>query len=203
MWERWNGWTPEKGFENPGMNSFNHYAFGAVGEWIYNNVAGIQTDTVAFKHIVIHPRPGGGLTHAGMTYQSVRGPIGSYWKIKGDKLTLDVDIPANTTATIYIPTSNVAEVTESGTALTKADGITVRTPIDGTAVCEVGSGTYHFEAPAPQHPSLTPADILLNALNPGRSSSKKVPAKICGDFDFYTRSCSFPLLLLRLGNNSS
>ncbi len=149
MWERWNGWTPEKGFENPGMNSFNHYAFGAVGEWIYNNVAGIQTDTIAFKHIVIHPRPGGGLTHAGMTYQSVRGPIGSYWKIKGDKLTLDVDIPANTTATIYIPTSNVDEVTESGAALSKADGITVRTPIDGTAVCEVGSGAYHFEAPAP------------------------------------------------------
>src|SRR5262249_51369057 len=61
MWERWDGWTPEKGFQDPGMNSFNHYAFGSVGEWLYRSAAGIDTDGPGFRRIIIRPTVGSGM----------------------------------------------------------------------------------------------------------------------------------------------
>ena len=64
IWERWDGWTPEKGFQDPGMNSFAHYSFGAVYQWMVENIGGIKSDGPAYKHIVIEPQPGGRLTHA-------------------------------------------------------------------------------------------------------------------------------------------
>jgi alpha-L-rhamnosidase len=64
IWERWNGWTPEEGFADPGMNSFAHYAFGAVGQWMFENIAGINTDGSGFRRIVIRPQPGGKLSWA-------------------------------------------------------------------------------------------------------------------------------------------
>ena len=70
IWERWDGWTEEKGFQSPGMNSFNHYSFGAVAEWMYRNIAGIQPDVKkpGFSGIIIRPVPGGGLTFAKAEY---------------------------------------------------------------------------------------------------------------------------------------
>ena len=79
MWERWDGWTPEKGFQTPGMNSFNHYAFGAVGEFLYEHVGGIRHVTPGFREVVIAPYPGGGLTWARTRYDSIRGTIASSW----------------------------------------------------------------------------------------------------------------------------
>ncbi len=75
IWERWDGWTPEKGFQDPGMNSFAHYSFGAVGEWMFKTIGGIDSDGPAYDHIVIHPQPGGHLTWAKTTYNSIHGPI--------------------------------------------------------------------------------------------------------------------------------
>ena len=79
MWERWDGWTPEHGFNDAGMNSYNHYAYGAVGEWLYSIVCGIDLDPrkPGYRHIIIHPHVGGGLTYAKASLNSIHGPIAS------------------------------------------------------------------------------------------------------------------------------
>ncbi|MEN6495638.1 MAG: family 78 glycoside hydrolase catalytic domain [Thermoguttaceae bacterium] len=147
IWERWDGWTPENGFQDPGMNSFAHYSFGAVYQWMVENIGGIRNDGPAYKQIVIAPQPGGRLSWAKVGYRSIRGQIESNWKQDGDKLLLDVTIPANTTATVYVPTANAAAITESGKPLASADGVKL-VRVDGDlAVLSVGSGVYHFAAP--------------------------------------------------------
>jgi alpha-L-rhamnosidase len=152
IWERWDGWTPEKGFQDPGMNSFNHYALGSCGEWLFESVAGIGLDPQkpGFRHIILHPRVGGGLSSASATLRSIRGPIASAWKLKDGALTLDVTIPANTTATVYVPAAEADSVTESGTPAAKADGVQFLRAERGEAVFEVGSGSYTFASPRVQ-----------------------------------------------------
>jgi alpha-L-rhamnosidase len=103
IWERWDGWTADKGFQNPGMNSFNHYSFGSVGEWLYGTVAGIQPATPGYKVIRFRPRPGGGLTHVDATLATVHGRIESHWRIDAGRFRLRVRVPANTTATVELP----------------------------------------------------------------------------------------------------
>src|SRR5205823_4298429 len=120
MWERWDGWTPEKGFNDAGMNSYNHYAYGAVGEWMYSTIAGIDIDLEkpGYKHIIIRPNPGGGLTHARGKLRSVYGEIESKWRVEGSTFHLMVRIPANTSATVHVP---------------------------GGERVELGAGTYEFQ----------------------------------------------------------
>jgi alpha-L-rhamnosidase len=154
IWERWDGWTPENGFQDPGMNSFAHYSFGAVGEWMFKTVAGIDSDVPGYDHIVIHPRPGGRVTWVKAMYDSIHGPIASAWRIMSnfrshDEFRLYVTIPANTTATVYVPTKDADEVTEGRRHASQAEGVRFIRMQDGTAVYEVGSGTYHFVAPLP------------------------------------------------------
>ena len=144
MWERWDGWTPEKGFQTPEMNSLNHYAFGLVGQWMYETAAGIETDGPGFRRVTIRPRPGPGLSSARASYDSINGTIRSAWKLDGGVVTLDVTVPPNVTATVYVPTADAAAVTEGGRPAAEAPGVT---PLPGTAAFRVGSGTYHFEAP--------------------------------------------------------
>ena len=105
IWERWDGWTEDKGFQDPGMNSFNHYSLGSVGEWLFRYVAGIDTDPAhpGFAHIQVRPHPGPGLSHARAEYRSVRGRIVSDWNTAGGALALSVTVPANTTATVFLP----------------------------------------------------------------------------------------------------
>lgn len=103
MWERWDGWTPEEGFQDPGMNSFNHYAFGAVGEWLYSTVGGIAPVDPGFKTFYIAPRPGGGLTYAKTRYRSIRGLIRSEWRIEADAFFLEVEVPVNTVGIVRLP----------------------------------------------------------------------------------------------------
>jgi alpha-L-rhamnosidase len=147
IWERWDGWTPERGFQDPGMNSFAHYSFGAVYQWMVENIGGIRTVGRAYKQILIAPQPGGKLTSADVRYDSIRGRIESAWKLEGGKLLLCVTIPANTTATIVIPTAKPAEVTESGQPLDKATGVKLLRAEDGQTVVTVESGEYQFAAP--------------------------------------------------------
>lgn len=149
IWERWDGWTPDKGFQSVGMNSFNHYSLGSVGEWLYSHVAGIATapDAPGFKRIVIQPQPGAGLTFANATFDSVRGRVVSNWKRERKALTLNVTIPANTTATVCIPTPGAAGVRESGKPIKAAPGVRFVRQDGADAVFEVGSGTYTFTAP--------------------------------------------------------
>ena len=119
------------------MNSFNHYSLGSVGEWLYRHVAGIDLDprTPGYGRVVIHPRPGGGLTHARAEYDSVRGRISSSWRIENDRFDLEITVPPNTTATVYVPATDAAGVTE---------GVEFLREEDGTAVFVVGSGRYEF-----------------------------------------------------------
>ncbi|HEY7089762.1 MAG TPA: glycoside hydrolase family 78 protein [Tepidisphaeraceae bacterium] len=138
MWERWDGWTPEKGFNDAGMNSYNHYAYGAVGEWMYSTIAGIDLDAdrPGYKHIVIRPSLGGGLTHARARLESMYGPIESGWKIDGSKANLDVTIPPNTTATIQIPGAGATATEPAGLKPTKSS--------EAMTVFETGAGRYEF-----------------------------------------------------------
>ena len=105
MWERWNSYSKEKGFGDAGMNSFNHYAYGAIGEWLYATVAGIDLDPAkpGYKHIIIRPQPGGGLTWARGELLSRYGRIACAWRIEERQLHVDVTIPPNTTATVTLP----------------------------------------------------------------------------------------------------
>jgi alpha-L-rhamnosidase len=92
IWERWDGQKPDGSFQSVGMNSFNHYAYGAIGEWLYTYVAGIQIDAEnpGYKHFFLAPHPGGGLTHTAATFRSGYGDIRSAWKIEGSQLVYDV-----------------------------------------------------------------------------------------------------------------
>ena len=144
IWERWDGWTPDKGFENPEMNSFNHYSLGSCGEFLMGYVGGIRAASPGYKTILIDPVIGNGLTWAKTSYYSIHGPIATYWKTDGNQLLLNVTIPANTRATVCIPASSANVVTESGMPLDKAGGVTFLKQEDGKVYVEVGSGTYKF-----------------------------------------------------------
>jgi len=145
IWERWDGWTEDKGFQDPGMNSFNHYAFGSVGRWLFNTVAGIDTDGAGYKKIIIRPRPGA-ITSARASFNSINGEIVSDWQLKDGTFTLNVTVPANTTATVYIPAESAGNITESGRPATEAEGVRFLQIKQGTAVFIIGSGSYQFES---------------------------------------------------------
>jgi alpha-L-rhamnosidase len=144
IWERWDGWTEENGFQSPNMNSFNHYSLGSVGEWLYRYVGGIDAGTPGYGRIVIRPRPGGGLTHVRGEYDSVRGRISSAWSIEGDRFRLEVTIPPNTTATVHVPAANGARVSEGGRPVEEAEGIEPLRREGEEAILSVGSGRYEF-----------------------------------------------------------
>ncbi len=119
IWERWDGYTEDNGFQDPQMNSFNHYAYGAIGTWLYTTVAGIRfdADKAGYKHIIIAPHVGGNLTQAVGTLQTQYGEVQSSWKIDAGTFTLDVTIPPNTSATVHLP-SDAGSVTIDGESLT-------------------------------------------------------------------------------------
>jgi alpha-L-rhamnosidase len=144
IWERWDGWTPEHGFQDPGMNSFNHYSLGSCGEYLFGYVGGIRPASPGFKSILIDPVICDGLTWAKADYTSIHGRITTSWKRTGNRLTLDVHIPANTTATIAVPTKDAAVVTEGGTGAGKSKAVTFLRSESGKAFFGVGSGTYSF-----------------------------------------------------------
>lgn len=105
IWERWDGWTEERGFQDPGMNSFNHYAYGSIGAWLYNTVAGIEIDPAqpGYKHTILRPQPGGGLTQAGGRLKTMYGELVSAWRIEDGVFDWQIVAPPNTTATAYLP----------------------------------------------------------------------------------------------------
>lgn len=147
IWERWDGWTPATGpHPDFGMNSFNHYALGSCGQWMFERVAGIAREpgVAGFEKIVVHPRPGA-LTSAKATLRSIRGPISTAWTVKDGAFSLDVTIPANTTATVVLPTKDKASVRESGGPAEAAQGVKFVRVEGEESVWSVGSGRYRFE----------------------------------------------------------
>ena len=147
IWERWDGWTPEKGFQDAGMNSFAHYSFGAVYQWMVENIGGIRSAAPSYKEILIRPELSDKLTSAKVEYRSIHGLIATDWKREENKLRFNVIIPANTKAQVVLPAGSAAELTESGGPLDAAKGVTL-VRMDGTnAVLSIGSGKYAFTAP--------------------------------------------------------
>ncbi len=165
IWERWDGWTPDGGFRDPGMNSFNHYAYGAVGEWLYHALAGLDTDPArpGYKHLVIRPRPlrGGEITHAEATLETVYGRAASAWRLDGDDLVLEVTVPPNASATVHVPATSARQVTEGGKPISKVKDVKAvkrgaapaaseddagAVAAEGTATFAVGAGTYQFRS---------------------------------------------------------
>jgi alpha-L-rhamnosidase len=147
IWERWDGWTPEDGFQDTGMNSFAHYSFGAVARWMFQTVAGIDTAEPGFQRLIIHPQPAEGLTWVKAGYHSIHGPIATAWRTENGKLTLNVSIPANTSATVYLPVADPSVVTEGGRPVAKAEGIKILASEAGESRFDVGAGEYRFAAP--------------------------------------------------------
>ena len=147
IWERWDGQKPDGSFQNEGMNSFNHYAYGAIGEWLYTYVAGIQIDAEnpGYKHFFLSPHPGGGLTQAKAVYESMYGEIKSDWRIEGNQMIYDVSIPANTSATITLPSASLNEVLRDGAPL-KSVSENFRQN-EGSVTLKLGSGNYRFSYP--------------------------------------------------------
>jgi len=148
IWERWDGQKPDGTFQNPGMNSFNHYAYGAVGDWLYRKVAGIDIDPAVpgFKSIIIKPHPGGDMNNVSASHDSPYGKVSSEWEIKDGKFTLKVNVPVNTSANVYVPTTG-------GTVLLSDKGIEGIEPqaaegVDYSYVeVKVGSGEYTIVSP--------------------------------------------------------
>ncbi|MGE8290122.1 MAG: family 78 glycoside hydrolase catalytic domain [Sphingobacterium sp.] len=120
IWERWDGIKPDGSFQTPDMNSYNHYAYGAIGDWMYRTIAGINSvaDEPGYKTVVIAPKPNGKITSASAELETVYGMVKSAWKLENGLLKLEVSIPANSKAKVILPD------------LTR----------------EIGSGTYYFES---------------------------------------------------------
>jgi alpha-L-rhamnosidase len=144
IWEQWEAWDGKNA--QGGMNSLNHYAFGAVGEYLFGMVGGIQADAPGYKRIRIEPVIRDGLTWARVGYDSIHGRIASHWRLDGTRLTLGVTIPPNTTATVHVPAKDPAGVTESGASAAQAPGVKFLRGERGSAVFEVGSGAYRFQS---------------------------------------------------------
>jgi alpha-L-rhamnosidase len=145
IWERWDGIKPDGSFQVPSMNSYNHYSYGAIGDWMYRVMVGLDTyeDGPGYKHIKIQPHIGGGFTNATAALQTYYGKLSNSWKIDGANIIMDVEIPANTSATVFVPATNADMVMESGSSLALKN-IQVEKTENGYVVLNLGSGVYHF-----------------------------------------------------------
>ena len=157
IWERWNSYTRDKGFggeQNAAMNSFAHYSFGAVCEWMFFRLAGIDTDGPGFRHILIRPgppSPGSNPEHPPIDwvrahYDSIHGRIVSNWRLAPGRFELEATIPANTTATVCLPATSAEGITERGRRLAQTRGVRFLRMEGERAVLAVESGTYQFRS---------------------------------------------------------
>jgi alpha-L-rhamnosidase len=135
VWERWDGIRTDGSFQDPGMNSFNHYGLGSVGDFLYRHVAGIGPAAPGYRTLLVAPQPGGGLTSASGTYRTPYGTAGCSWSVSAGQLTLDVTVPANVTATVVVPTSRPGSITAPAQAVPS-----------GTATYCLPAGRYSFSA---------------------------------------------------------
>ena len=150
IWERWNSYTKENGFGDVSMNSFNHYSFGSIAEWMYRYMLGIERDETApsYKHFILQPAFGGTITSANGYFDTVYGRINSSWTLEDNAFHYQATVPANTTATLYLPAEKTTAVYESGKDITKeaVDGITYIGTENGEAIFELESGSYNFSS---------------------------------------------------------
>jgi alpha-L-rhamnosidase len=145
IWERWDGQKTDSTFQDPGMNSFNHYAYGAIGDWMYRVSAGIETMTPGYKNLLIQPHPAKNLSFSKATFESPYGTVASGWERKEGRITVKVKIPANANATIVLPVNDADKITENGKVITGNSNFSGIRKDGNTVVFETGSGEYIFE----------------------------------------------------------
>ena len=148
IWERWDGIKPDGTFEVPSMNSYNHYAYGAIGDWMYRVMVGLDTyeDGVGYQHSKVQPHISKNFSTASAGLDTYYGKLSHTWALDTTKhtLTMDVIIPANTKATVFIPARSADNVTEGGRSLAKLMDVTITGRQENYVVLEAGSGSYHF-----------------------------------------------------------
>ncbi|WP_051705085.1 family 78 glycoside hydrolase catalytic domain [Streptomyces sp. NRRL S-455] len=144
MWERWNSIMPDGSFGPVDMNSFNHYAYGAVGDWMFRNIGGLSAVDPGYKRSRIAPAPGGNLTQGSGSLKTVHGLLSSRWSTRDGAFDLKVTVPVNTVAEVHVPSTSRRAVTESGRPADTVKGVRFLRMEDGAAVFEVGSGSYRF-----------------------------------------------------------
>lgn len=146
IWEHWDGIKPDGSFWSRNMNSFNHYAYGAVGDWMVQVMAGLNRDeeVPGYKHIIFSPVPGGGITHAAASYLSLYGLIKISWKLEDNNFSVQATIPHNTTASLKLPSiGDISELRFTSPAIT-AESLSYEKS-DLGLIIELGSGSYSME----------------------------------------------------------
>jgi alpha-L-rhamnosidase len=145
IWERWDSMKPDSTFQDPGMTSFNHYAYGAVGDWMYKNITGINPieEAPGYKQFIIRPLIGGKLNSAQASLQSNYGLIRSAWKIESQQWRWEIEIPANATAKVYFANYQSDKITESGKPISNNPSFKILQDEKGNYL-ELGSGKYTF-----------------------------------------------------------
>ncbi|MFI0938463.1 family 78 glycoside hydrolase catalytic domain [Streptomyces sp. NPDC021020] len=147
VWERWNSWSDSTGFADAAMTSFNHYAYGAVGDWIHRTIGGLAPAAPGYRRLLVAPRPPAAVTSAGVRLLTVRGPAAVRWQIREDGMSLDVDVPPGATAEVRFPPLHgvKGELSESGRPAAAAEGVRVLpTPPGSAAAVETDSGSYRL-----------------------------------------------------------
>jgi alpha-L-rhamnosidase len=146
IWERWDCIKPDGTFQDAGMNSFNHYAYGAVGNWLYTTVAGLQIDmeNPGYKQFIVNPILTDRLSYAKASHTSMYGKIVSGWKNEGNNLIFEVEVPANTLAKVCLPAKENSGITENGKPVSEQKEIKLLGYENGRMIFEVGSGKYSF-----------------------------------------------------------
>ncbi len=165
IWERWDGIKPDSTFQSPGMNSFNHYAYGAIGEWLFTEVAGIKSSKPGYQSLAIAPQPGGGLNYARAIQKTLYGKVSSSWQFTNEDFLLSVEVPANTNAQIQLPFEQIAGIQVNGLSISGNSYINSYNIHNGQITIDVGSGEYQFRIPKEWFPE--------SALPTGESESHK------------------------------
>jgi len=148
IWERWDGQKTDSTFQDAGMNSFNHYAYGAIGDWMYRVSAGIETQNPGYRHLLLQPHPAKNLSYAKASFESPYGKVASGWTRKDGRIIVHITIPANTKATVVLPVDDPAKVTENNHPLPQGNNdlaIIEKIREGKRIVLERGSGDYTFE----------------------------------------------------------
>lgn len=144
IWERWNGIKPDGSFQYASMNSFNHYAYGAIGEWMYTIIAGINPKEPGYRDFIIKPQPGGGLSSAKGELNTYYGLIRSNWRIENDHFNIEIEIPVNTSAKVYLPASSAERITEGGRSIRGVEEVDILEENGDYVMLMLGSGNYNF-----------------------------------------------------------
>jgi alpha-L-rhamnosidase len=145
MWEHWDGIKPDGSFWSRDMNSYNHYAYGAIGEWMMRALAGIDLMKPGYSEIMLHPRPIEELNFVSAWQDTPYGKVRCEWRVEGKLHTVSCTVPTGTTAVLVLEQADLYQVTENDKMLSEAAGVVRAWQSDDDVMIELGSGKYRFE----------------------------------------------------------